>query len=68
MTVGEKLKYLREDSKLNANELSNKLNVSSTTIYYLESGRNLPNSYMITRICKYFHVSADWLLGLKEER
>ena len=33
-----------------------------------ESGAVKPNAEMILQICSSFHVSADWLLGLTDER
>ena len=33
-----------------------------------ESGAVKPNAEMILQICSSFHISADWLLGLTDER
>lgn len=34
---------------------------------YIRGGR-YPNAYTLAHICNYFNVSADWLLGLSDEK
>jgi len=68
MSIGEKIKLLRDENGINAYQCSLKLQVSPTRFTYIENGRNKPSMEMIIKICKYFNVSSDWLLGLKEER
>lgn len=34
---------------------------------YIRGGR-YPNAYTLAHICNYFNVSADWLLGLSNEK
>ena len=68
MSITEKIILLKNEKGLNTLQLSNDLGINNTTIYYIEKGRNLPSAELIVKICKYFNVSSDWLLGLKEER
>ena len=44
--------------------LAEKLGVSVATIRSWEQGRSLPPSDKVIKICKLYHVSADYLLGL----
>lgn len=49
-------------------QLSKEMNVSSNLICtWLNQGAN-PRAHSIIQICKRFNVSADWLLGLTEEK
>jgi transcriptional regulator with XRE-family HTH domain len=32
------------------------------------NGVRMPNSFALLNICQEFNVSADWLLGLKEDK
>lgn len=68
MSVNEKIRFLREEKGLNGLKTSQALGISATVLYHIENGRNNPSMNMIIKICNFFNVSADWLLGLKEER
>lgn len=68
MSINEKITLLKNEKGLNTLQLSKALGVGNSIMYHLEKGRNLPSAEMIVKICNLFHVSADWLLGLKEER
>lgn len=47
-------------------QLSREMDISSNLICtWLNQGAN-PRAYTIIQLCKYFNVSADWLLGLKK--
>lgn len=68
MSLGQKITILREERGLNAYQCSIQLGVSPTRFTYIEKGRNLPSAELLIKFCNFFNVSADWLLGLKEER
>lgn len=47
-------------------QLSKEMGLSSNVMCtWFNQGAN-PRAYTIIQLCKYFDVSADWLLGLKE--
>ena len=48
--------------------LSEEMDVSRRFIYDMMGLKHTPSTRVIFNICRYFNVSADWLLGLKEER
>lgn len=65
----EILRDLREDSKpkLSRKKLAEILNTSQSAISDYESGkRPLPIEHLIT-LCKYYNVSADYILGFSEK-
>lgn len=68
MSLGEKIISLRNEKGINSLQLSKDLNVANPIIYRLEKNINKPSYELIIKICNYFKVSSDWLLGLKEER
>ncbi len=64
MTFGEKVKMLREKAELNQTELGKAVHSTQRKISYLECGKCEPSLQDITALCRFFHVSADYLLGL----
>ena len=64
--LAERLKYLREEEKLNQRELAKKLNVSQPAIARWETNKTIPNADMVIAIAKYFKVSTDYLLDLED--
>ncbi len=66
LSIGEKIKNLREDNNLTQSALGKALNMTQRKISYIESNRYEPSIQDIVEICKFFNVSADYLLGLKK--
>ena len=66
MEFREIIKTLREEEGLSINQLAKKLDVSAACISYWENGKREPTYQQIKRICLYFAVSADYVLGLDE--
>lgn len=63
LSLGEKIRLLREEREMNQTELGNQLNMTQRKISYLELGRYEPSVEDIRALCIYFNVSADYLLG-----
>lgn len=63
MTFGEKLKLLREEKELNQTQLGRAVNMTQRKVSYLENDRYEPSVEDIRALCRYFNVSADYLLG-----
>lgn len=68
MTFGEKLRGLREDADLTQTQLGQALHVTQRKISYLERDTYEPTIQDIVAICRFFDVSADYLLGLTTVR
>ena len=66
MTIPETVKSLREEykTKLNQTDLGQKLHMSQKAISRLETGDAHLQDDDIIAYCKFFNVSADYILGL----
>lgn len=65
LSLGEKIKNLREDHNLTQTELGKALNMTQRKISYMENNCYEPSVQDIIELCQFFNVSADYLLGLK---
>ncbi len=62
-TFVEKLRGLREDNDLTQQQVADVLGTSQTMYARYERGANaMPIHHLIT-LCKFYNVSADYLLG-----
>ncbi len=64
LTLGEKIRNLREDADLNQTQLGKAVNMTQRKVSYLECGKYEPSVDDIIALCHYFKVSADYLLGI----
>lgn len=64
---GKRLKELRVAAGLSQEKLANQLQVTVKSIQRYESGYR-PDTYVLVQLATYFNVSADYLLGLKNEK
>ena len=63
LTYIEKLRGLREDNDLTQSQIAAVLSTSQTMYARYERGANeMPIRHLIT-LCKFYNVSADYLLG-----
>jgi len=63
----ERIRNLREDNDLSQGKMAEYLNVSQSTYSRYESGHlDIPTEVLIS-LSKLYHVSVDYLLGLREE-
>ena len=68
LIFGEKIRNQREDAELNQTELALAINVTQRKISYIECGKYEPSLSDIVALCKFFGVTADYLLGLTNEK
>ena len=66
MQFAERIKALRMEKGVGQNKLAKDLSLSNASISYWETGKQIPSAEVIYKLAKYFNVSADYLLGLKE--
>lgn len=68
MTYAQRLKILREKKGMTQEQIAVVLKTSQQYYGKYENGkRPLPIEHLIT-LCKFYKVSADWILGLKEKQ
>lgn len=69
MSFGKNLKNLRcaKLPPLTQTDLANAIGVTQRKISFLETGASEPSLRDITAICRYFNVSADYLLDLSRD-
>ncbi len=65
--IPDRIRTLRESAGFSQAELSRCLHVSRNSIIAWEMGTATPTSQYIVAMCKIFHVSADYLLGLERK-
>ncbi len=65
--IGKQIKELRLERKLSQAALAKQIGVSQKAIDYWERGINEPKASYIVALHEFFHVSADYLLGISEE-
>ena len=66
-SFGEKLKELRKEKNLTQKQLAEALNNAQSAIFYWETNKQEPTISALKKICLFFDVSADYLLGLEDE-
>ena len=64
--LAEKLKELRIEKGLSQREVSSALGMSRNAFTNYENGYREPSLDNLKKICQFFDVSADYLLGLKD--
>ena len=63
---GERLRELCCEKGLTQKQLAEKLNISQKSLSKYERESLDLSTELIVRICRYFQVSADYLLGLDD--
>lgn len=67
MEYTKRLRDLREDNDLRQEEIAEKLNITRQQYQLYESGkRKLPIEHLIT-LSKFYNVTTDYILCLKDE-
>lgn len=65
--LGNRIQNAREARKLKPSEAADQIGVTRSTYSLYESENRTPSLDTFTRIAEVLNVSADYLLGLKEE-
>lgn len=61
-TIGKNMKRLRDCNEMKQEELAEYLNIRRQTLSAYETGRCIPNIYILLQISKIFGVSVDELI------
>ena len=66
--LAEKIKKLREQMGLTQSDLARKLDLTRSSVNGWEMGLAVPLTHNISELSNIFNVSADYLLGLDEQK
>lgn len=64
--IGDILKKLREHHQLTQSELCKQMGIRPSTYNNYERNRRCPDADALVRFAQYYHVSADYLLGMTQ--
>lgn len=62
--IGTRLKHLRVSANEIQQDVADDIGVRRETIKFWECGKRQIKATDLAKICKHFHVSADYILGL----
>lgn len=67
--TNEIIRMLREsiEPKMNQTEMAKKFNISQRAMSRIECGETEPDNETLKAICRYYNLSADYILGLTDE-
>ena len=66
INLSKRLKQLRNEKNLTQTNIAKDFGIALRTYQYYERGQRKPDSEAIIKMCEYFQVSADYLLGLSD--
>ena len=66
MEYWERIKGLREDKDLTQVDIAKYLNVAQNTYSQYENGKREVPITVLIKLCQYFDVSSDYILGLSD--
>ena len=64
---GSRLRNLRKAAGMKQYELAALIDVTPTQVGDMERGNSTTSMARLYQLCEYFHVSADYLLGLTDD-
>jgi transcriptional regulator with XRE-family HTH domain len=67
-TLSERLKELRIEGNALQQDIASAVDLSLRGYQRYERGERIPDGDVIINLCRFFNVSADYLLGLSDER
>lgn len=67
MEINEKLKICRNEFNLSQKEVADAIGVTRSAYSNYEQGLREPDLETLKKICIFFDVSADYLIGIKNE-
>lgn len=68
MYFGIRLKELRTQKHITQQELADKVDLVKSSISAYEKSLKYPSVEVLIKLCNYFNVSSDYLLGLSDEK
>lgn len=66
--TGRRIVKLMKENDLTLNALAEDLRCNYNTVFHWTHGDTAPTAFLLFELCRYFDVSADWILGLSNRR
>lgn len=66
--LSDRIKELRKSVNMTQEEFGQKFGVVKSTVSLYESGKSTPNDELKKKICEYFNISLDYLLGRTDKK
>ena len=67
MSFAENLKQLRKEKGISQKDVAKAIGVTISAYSNYEQGLREPSNQILVSLCKYYDVTADYLLGLEDE-
>jgi transcriptional regulator with XRE-family HTH domain len=64
---GARIKALRREKNLTQQQLADKIDLVKSSICSYEQSTKYPSIEVLIRLCRFFNVSSDYLLGLSDK-
>lgn len=64
--IAKKLKQLRKEKGITQAELAEGAKIGLSTVKQYESGKRVPEKYILTQLANYFGVLEEWITGQSE--
>lgn len=62
----DKLKELRNEMKISQKSVAEAIGITLSAYSNYEQGIRIPSLEIVKKLCLFFHVSADYLIGLED--
>lgn len=62
MTIGDKIRALRQEQNLKQKDLAEKINVSATALMFVERDIRKPSKELVVRLARFFNKPTDYFL------
>ncbi len=68
MSFGSRLKTLRLEKRLSQKQIAEAFGISVNCVSQYENDKRFPDEKMLVRLCQYYDISSDYLLGLSNTK
>lgn len=65
-TFSQRLTKIREEKGIKRQQAADKIGIARASLEYYEKGMRKPDTETLLKICDYYKVSADYLLGISD--
>lgn len=66
MEIGKLIRELRKEKGITQTDLAKEISTTQDTISLWELGKSYPDIINVVKLCKFFGVTSDYLLGLND--